>query len=291
MKSFVSRLIIFLALSLFSLCLISTIVLHAINYQTNDNAIFLWGDSQIFHGVNLQKLRKSTGKKIYSAANGGAGVYDFLVFSEVVPNNSTVIIGVTKLVLIRKRILDRNSSGISLTALIALARNQYSFVEIFDIVDNTKMPTKIFSSFSDLYPTSDSIVYTESLLFLKSVFSTVPEYYVDKENIFLLCLEKLENKNCKIVFLDMPFHPVLNEIKDASLLGVAIDRFRSKILKRYNCLKIDTLILTSQVQKMHDLTHLNINGASEVSGFLSSGFLNGFKGKNKTGNAYVFVKL
>ena len=54
------------------------------NYKKDKSAIFIWGDSQTYEGINLQVIRNFPNKQVYTYAKHGAGVYDFLVFSEKV---------------------------------------------------------------------------------------------------------------------------------------------------------------------------------------------------------------
>ena len=74
-----------------------------LNKTNADNSLYIWGDSQIYRGLDLEKLNKLTRKNIHSAAVHGAGIYDFLVFTEIVPHNSDVLLAISKPVQIRKK--------------------------------------------------------------------------------------------------------------------------------------------------------------------------------------------
>ena len=48
--------------------------------KTEDNVIYVWGDSQTYFGLNLYAF--NDGKKALTGAQPGSGVYDFLVFQK-----------------------------------------------------------------------------------------------------------------------------------------------------------------------------------------------------------------
>ena len=67
---------------------------------------------------------------VFTAAQHGAGVYDFLVFTERVPKNAIVVVALSKLVQLRRLKKDRNRSGLSFWALKVLYSNNYSIEEL-----------------------------------------------------------------------------------------------------------------------------------------------------------------
>jgi hypothetical protein len=74
-------------------------------YYSNDfydkDSIYIWGDSLVYQGVDLNALSELANKNIYTSAHHRAGIYDFLVFTEQVKEGSTVIIFFPKLALLR----------------------------------------------------------------------------------------------------------------------------------------------------------------------------------------------
>lgn len=99
-------------LACFCLPIILVVVCYFVYYQHSNSlynkvestdAIYIWGDSQLKAGLDLQLISKLTNKKVYSAAGGGSGVYDFLVFIEHIPDDSRVILPISNFALMRKR--------------------------------------------------------------------------------------------------------------------------------------------------------------------------------------------
>ena len=102
--------------------------------KNSENALFIWGDSQMYRGVDLDTLKSKTDRMIFSSARVGAGMYDFLVFTELVPHSSDVLVSVSIPAQIRQKKDDRNTSGLSLFALELLFSNRYKLIEIKDII-------------------------------------------------------------------------------------------------------------------------------------------------------------
>ena len=96
-------------LTFFAIALVITVIINlaAFNfYAPKDiDACYLWGDSQIYQGIDISYLNAYGSRKYYSSAQHGAGVYDFLVFTETVPKKSRVIISISHPALIRKKIM------------------------------------------------------------------------------------------------------------------------------------------------------------------------------------------
>lgn len=99
-------------LACFCLTIIFVVVCYFVYYQHLDSvynkvestyAIYSWGDSQLKAGLDLQLISKLTNKKVHSAAGGGSGVYDSLVFIEHVPSDSRVILSISNFALMRNR--------------------------------------------------------------------------------------------------------------------------------------------------------------------------------------------
>ena len=57
--------------------------------RDSKNTLFIWGDSQTYQGLDLDVLKSNTDRAILSSAVHGAGVYDFLIFTELVPAPQT----------------------------------------------------------------------------------------------------------------------------------------------------------------------------------------------------------
>ena len=86
----------------------------------------------------------------------------------------------------------------------------------------------------------------------------------------MLSYKNLKNKGCKIIFIEFPYHPILNKIESKSDIKNKTNQFKKRVQQLYGKVKIDSIELNNDRQKMHDLTHLNEEGAREVSSYLAS---------------------
>ncbi len=270
MKDFINKTVRFLML----LPVIYLFYYYSIDYyyncRKNNNAIFIWGDSQTYQGVDLQVLGEKTNRKVFSYAKHGAGVYDFLVFSEKVPSYSVVVLGVSKLVQLRKKRNDRNKSGISIVALYNLYQNGYSMEELIKIMKENKYPSKIVSEKTNLYMYNEKIVLNCSIDVFKNIYSGgIPSYLSDKQALYKIGIRKLRDKGCSIIFVDFPYHIMVKEIEENSIVKDKTNELIKYIIKTSRQIEIDTLTFDTKIQIMHDLTHLNEIGAKLVSNRIS----------------------
>lgn len=265
MKTFIINIIRFTIIIITSFAVIYYTVNRIINEKSADNSIFIWGDSQAYQGLNLELMSELTGKKVYSAAKHGAGIYDFLVFTEKVPKESIVIVAISKPVQLRRKSKDRNTSGILIWALNALAENNYSSVEVNDILyKNIALPI-IFTSKNNLYPYADSIVLEEPISLFESIYSKKPSYLDDKKALYVLGIKKLIEKRCELTFIDFPYHSILNSIETKSTVREFTEKFKMEVYSLFNDAKIDSIFLDNSKTLMHDLTHLNVLGANKLT--------------------------
>lgn len=270
MYRFIKYIIVFLNISLIGYVVSYYLVDIILNTYNNDDKIFIWGDSQTCQGININELRNLTNKTILSAARHGAGVYDFLVFTEKVPNKSNVIVAISEPVQLRKKNTDRNDSGVTIKSLKLLYHNDYTLTEIINIIKNNRMPSNLFTSESKLYPYADSVKITESSLsFFHNFYKTIPSYLKDKQKLYTLGIENLIMKNCKIVFIKFPYHSILSEIESKSDLKDNSENFINRLMKLFGESYIDSISLTGPKELMHDLTHLNEYGATKLTDSLS----------------------
>jgi hypothetical protein len=249
--------------------LLAVIVYNIIDYNYNHisekNTLFIWGDSQAYKNINLARLEKHFEKKIYSAANQGAGVYDFLVFVAKVPAHAEVLISLSKSVLVRRKNQDFNSTGLSISGLNQLYHEGYTFSELREIVDKNLKPKALYKKEIDLHPNSDTLCLSEPLWLFEKVYKKVPLYLENKKRIMLYGLNLLKQKNCKINFIEFPLHPILQRIERNSPIFSKTEQFKKQVLDMFSPAIIDTIYLDKQKNIMYDLTHFNTLGASEFS--------------------------
>lgn len=279
MKKFIRRNIAFLfGLAVIIIVPYSILDLH-FNLRKPDNTIFIWGDSQTFKGIDLKVIKEITNKEVYTAADLGNGVYDFLIFTEKVPSNSDLIVSVSKPMQLRNIERDRNMGGVSLRALFVLLRNNYPIHEVVSILKQNKNPQPIFKQNTTLFAYADSIVfysdvapdstvYSEPPSLFERIYDSIPDYLETKQAVLLKGIQRLIDKNCNIIFLDFPYHTIVQEIEKKSPIKPKTDEFKFRVLSLFSSYEIDTLVLSKNKQMMYDLTHLNELGATEVSEFI-----------------------
>jgi hypothetical protein len=238
---------------------------YLVNSKNKNNALFIWGDSQIYHGLNFSKIEESTGKRVFSAARRGAGVYDFLVFSQEVPKESDVIIAFSKPMQLRDKKSDMNTSKISYSALKNLYNSNYDLKLIYNIIKKNKKPIKIFRQDDNLYPYADSLVYSEPIELFESLYSREISLLNDKQTLYKKGVENLIKKDCKISFIKYPLHTILFEIENNSKTKYYLDNFEYQILDLFESPKIDSITIDDSGRIMYDLTHLNKRGANVIT--------------------------
>jgi len=242
---------------------ISDYFLNTLLLRTTSDDILIWGDSQIYHGISLDYLREISDKRVFSAARPGAGCYDFLLFSEKVPEKSTVIVSPSQSLQIRAK--DRDQSGLSIKSLYILFKSDYGVKEIFSIINKNLYRRKMFMKDSDLITFSEKIKINEPVSLFEKYFSIVPAYLSKKQKVIFEGMKNLNEKGCKIIIVEFPYYKMVNPIVDASPNIPFFNEHRRKIMKELGIPKIDEVAITGMKEYMHDLSHLNELGAKKAS--------------------------
>jgi hypothetical protein len=279
LKNIISFIVIFLLMSLFThLC---WDLFNRSFYKHEPSSIYVFGDSQLFRSLRIDQ--KDYSFKMLSSSKHGAGIYDFLNFTKRVPENSSIILQLPKLILMRPKNLDRNDSGLLLSNIYLMWNNGYSIRDLWVITSKNFFPNrKWFHRNHDSYPCSTDLVNVEENR-IKKIFSKLPNYFYDKENLFLEGISILNKKNVKINFIELPFHPELDSILYNSDVHLPIKESMESILNSSNkSLSIKTLELNNPSFYFHDWTHLNYCGASLVTPFVLS---------NLETNKYTFFRI
>jgi hypothetical protein len=275
MEKFLKKLIFF-CFGLILLFLMS-FILSSHNQRKTDlkenieNPLFIWGDSQIYRGLDLEVLKSETNRLIFSSAHHGSGVYDFIIFTEMVPESSDVLIAISKPVQVRSKKLDSNRSGISYSALRLLFKNNYSLQELLMIIRKNlfKTPNHIFHENNKNYDFKERVsINHEIFTIIEKGYDKFDPYIFDKQNLYIEGINLLKKKNCTINLIEFPFHQLLHDrIKD-SPVSAKTDLFSKKIINIANCVSKDTLYLDNSKNPFFDLTHLNEYGANNVANFI-----------------------
>lgn len=270
MRNFIFRIFLFFSILLFLIFAFSLFYIQKqkkLNNEKAENSIFIWGDSQTFRGINLELLSKLTEKEVFSAASGGAGIYDFLVFADIIPCNAQVFIGISQPMQLRGR--DKNRSGLTLFSLYQAKVNNYSWDEIQSIIIDNMKPERIFHNNSSLFPMEDSITLFEPMSKFEKYYKETPSYLRDKQLLYIAGIKKLLQKNCSIIILQFPMYYLLSDIEASSPIKNNLRNFNNEINALLPESKIDTLYLDTEKNLMHDLTHFNEHGANLLTDTLA----------------------
>lgn len=248
---------------------IFTLNLLTADHSTNDcSNIYIWGDSQTFQGIDIDLLQKLTRRKILSSALHGSGVYDFLVFTEKVPDSCFCIVGYSQCCLLRKKELDNNRSGCNWSALKILHDNNYDNDELLTIMrsNNQFMQKHIFHNSCRLYAYNDTLVYSEPLSGFECLYSNEPLYYNDKYRVFVTGLNNLLQKQCSVILVEFPYYSEVANIYFNSPYRKHIDNDIHNVANKYCGEKVDSIYINDKDSLlMHDLSHLNEVGSRRVT--------------------------
>lgn len=285
MKYFIIKFLIFIILTPVVFFLVYNSLDYIFNNKQGDNALYIWGDSQTYRGLNLDILHNITKKEINSAAQHGAGVYDFLVFTQKVPQKSTVLISISEPALLRRKNRDRNYSPLLYSVLKTLYDNKYTMLELKEIIKKNKIVKPIFSNNSNMFKYSSNVIVNNTdIKGIKSSYENQPEYLIDKANIINIGLSTLIQKKCNVYFIKFPYYSKLDSIRQNSIIKDTLNNIYNDFYKILNINTIDSIYLNQDKQVMYDYTHLNIYGANQVSKFIGERI----KNKNSSDTAYVF---
>ena len=265
MKKFIKNLIIFFSLTVAILAVIiisiSFIQSRSLGQSTkNPNSIYIWGDSQLYQGVNVSQLSNITKKEVFSLAQHGSGVYDLMVFSNRVPKGSTVLMQIPKGAQKRALSLDRNDSGLNLFAFKILWKNNYSISDLFSIFRKNIFTYPKFNTYSDSWAYHEEIQDNAHKKLIFESYHNIPSLIFDKQNIILIAISTLLSKNCKILLIEIPFNSVLDELEKHSKLKNIYNIFQKRMIEELSLTNIDSIYLNNENNIFYDLTHLNVLG-------------------------------
>ncbi len=265
MKKFIHNLIIFFSLIftfLAAIIISITIVQNRSLGQAtkNPNSIYLWGDSQLYQGVNVSRLSNITNREVFSLAQHGSGVYDLMVFCNQVPKGSTVLMQIPKGAQKRELSLDRNDSGLNFFAFKVLRENNYSISDLFYIFRKNIFSYPKFNRYSDSWAYHEEIQDNLHKKLIFESYNKIPNFIFDRQNIILAAINTLVSKNCKILLIEIPFHSILDELEKKSKLKNIYNIFQNRLIEELSLTTIDSIYLSNKDNIFYDLTHLNALG-------------------------------
>jgi hypothetical protein len=229
----------------------------------SSEAIYVWGDSQTFQGLDLEMLSRQTGRPVWSLAEHGAGVYDFAAFVDRVPRKAIVLVGFSYPVLLRDRRRD-SSRGLSLLGLMQLARCGYPLHEVARIA-RKNLPGWVphFSGKSRLYDGDRREEIKEDLPNLRRVLQQPNQYLDAKCRVMETNIERLHDLDCHIILMPFPLAPEFDAIVRALPAHNRIREHRA--LLQQAGFPFCEALLRIDPENMYDYTHLNATGAREAT--------------------------
>lgn len=269
MKKFISKILGFSLTFCALFLIIHSLVNFSINGQSDKGTLYVWGDSLIHRGLDFELLADLMEGEVQSASEHGLGVYDLLNFTDNIPDNSKVLLVLSKTTLLRLKNRDRNESGISWWGIKTLWQNGYSISELITIIKSNLLIRNNFHCTTDLYPFSEEINTEISISRLVKSSIKIPSYLEGKQNIYLAAINRLQEKGCEINFINYPFSDEFeNHLKGLeSIKNIRV--FENKVLKTVDITNKDILQLNLEKQVMYDHTHLNENGARQTTRFVA----------------------
>ena len=224
-------------------------------------ALYAWGDSQMCEGLALPELKKRLGMPVYSAAQHGAGVYDFLAFAYTVPAGSQVLVSVSRPLILRHKQHDRNQSTLSVSSLWQLLTHGYGLPEVYDVVKKNGLPMPMFREVIPPFKQPfDSIAATKQL---RKVFEHEPEYMQNKQQLFQKGLDVLLAKGCAVVCIYFPNQPLVQQLEKTSPMRPGLTRFDDEIMAKTQ--RRQQIVLTGTGNIFDDYVHLNPAGAMQLT--------------------------
>lgn len=268
MKKFLIK--IGFAILLFSTLIVGMyIVLHGESKKCNtiktDVRVFVWGDSQMYQGLDVELLGDELGKTVLTSARHGSGVYDFLVSEKNIPIHAICVVAFAEAALLRKPLSDNNRTGFELSCLQLLFRAGCPLDECLRIanLNSSNIYYKVFGHGHGLYPYSDIIVQGPLASFC-GMFNEEKEYFAWKTKVYTDGIQRLYEKQAQIILVQFPFEQQVENCARNSINRHLTDSLKFELIEKYS-MKYDTIVLHSDSLLLHDLSHLNEVGARLVT--------------------------
>lgn len=269
MSKFLKRILI--AMVLFSALIVGVcLLLHIIRQKLvtyNSKCVFVWGDSQMYQGLDVSLLGDELGKQVLTSAEHGSGIYDFLVNVKSIPNNATCLVAFPECALLRNPMSDYNRTGFEIECLQEILLSGCPVNECIRIFNLNKksFQYKVFSkSPHTLSPFADSLVYPEPLPLWHSLFEEPKDWFPWKAKTYSRGIQHLFDKHSQIILIQFPFDEQVESFAHNSINRHLSDSLKFDLIEKYT-MKQNTIVLHSDSLLMHDLSHLNEIGARMVT--------------------------
>lgn len=250
----------------FCLLLCSDALIHDRTKEANtyaEDAVFVWGDSQMYQGLDVVLLKMKLKKQILTSAGHGSGIYDFLVSEKNIPNNATCVLAFPECALLRKPTSDYNRTGFEIDCLkevFFLGCSVNECIRIFNLNKKSFQYMAFSNSPHTMYPFADSLVYPEPLPLWHSLFEEPKDWFPWKAKAYTKGLQHLFDKHSQIILVQFPFDEQVESFAKNSINRHLSDSLKRVLIDEY-ALKYDSIVLHSDSLLMHDLSHMNEVGA------------------------------
>ena len=229
----------------------------------SNNCVFVWGDSQMYYGIDVLSLEDRLDMQVLTSAYAGSGIYDFLVSEKNIPNNHVCIVSFPECALLRKPSSDYNRTGYELSCLKMLFLAGCPKQECLRIekMNRGNIAYQAFGNDYGIFPYADSLeCEREPISFWQSFFEERNEWFNWKAQSYKEGIKSLFNKHSQIVLIQFPFHKQVESFARNSIDRHLTDSLKRELIDNY-AMKYDTIVLQSDSLLMHDLSHLNEVGA------------------------------
>lgn len=265
MRGFLKRILI--AMAFFSILIVAVcLLLHFMRQKPvtyDSECVFVWGDSQMYQGLDVSLLGNKLEKQVLTSAIHGSGIYDFLVSQKSIPDNAVSVMSFSEAALYRNPLSDNNRTGFEIECLAEVFLSGCPVNECIRIFNLNKKSFR-YMAFSNsphmMYPFADSLVYPEPLPLWHSLFEEPKGWFSWKAKAYVAGIQSLYDKHSQIVLIQFPFDEQVESFAKNSINRQLSDSLKFEIIDRF-AMKYDTIVLHSDSLLMHDLSHMNEIGA------------------------------
>lgn len=225
--------------------------------------IFVWGDSQMYQGLDVSLLGNKLHKPILTSAMHGSGVYDFLISAKNIPENAICIVSFPEHALLRRPTSDYHRTGLELSCIRMMLCSGCPISECLKIFNLNKKNSNcqvFYRGNHDQYPYADTLALPVPLYRYRAMFSEKNNYTRWKTKAYGKGIRQLSDKGVRMVMIKFPFEKQVEDCAYHSTNRCFTDSYKNALITKY-AMKHHTVVLSSDSLLMHDLTHLNGVGA------------------------------
>ena len=250
--------------------------------------VFVWGDSQMYQGLDVSLLSDRLGKQVLTSAGHGSGIYDFMVCEKNIPNNAMSVVAFSEAAFFRKPLTDYSRKGFEIECLYELYLSGCPIdecIRIFNLNKRWFRYEAYSNSVHKLYSFADSLEYPALLPLWHTLFEEPKDWFPWKAKAYTTGIQHLFDKHSQIVLIQFPFDEQVESFAQNSINRQMSDSLKFELIDRF-ALKYDTIILHSDSLLMRDLSHMNEIGARRLTVEVAEILL-----KDSTNNYFLEVMI